>query len=735
MNSTILAKIEKLFPKRLKTPTVLQMEATECGAASLNMIMGYYGLWLPLERVREECGVGRDGSSASNIVKAARNFGLIAMGKRYSVDRLKEVPLPVILHWEFNHFLVLEAIDDKYAYLNDPAIGHRSVPLEEFRSSYTGICIALSPGDDFVKGGTPYSVTKTVWQRLMRDKNIFIFLCVISFALLIPQLAIPAIKSTFLDNILGWKYENWMQPLTWFAVGAVVFLTILHSLRLWGMTKWMEKLTVADSSRFFWHVLRLPFTFYQQRSPNEVASRVNMNQNIADVLTGQAATAGFDFVMAGFYFCVMLCYNVPLTLMAIGISCINVAGFFYIRGKLLEMVMRFMLEYGKAFAASVNGLIMIESLKANGTEDEFFGRIMGYYTTGLYAQHKTAVFNVLLEFLPLLTSALTASMVMTFGGFGVMDGVITIGIYMAFQTILDSFNVPMNNLLSLGAVLQNTEMQLKRLDDVFNYPEDSLNFPVEDKVVTDQVRLQGRVEVKDLVFGYSRMAEPLFDGLSINLQSGSWVALVGGSGCGKSTVAKLINGSYEEWSGQILFDGIPRRIVPKNRICFSMATVDQDVYLFNATVEENIALFDKTIRHADIVQAAKDACIYDDIINLEGGFEYMVAEAGANFSGGQRQRLEIARALAINPSILILDEATSALDPVTEKKVMDNIRHRGCTCIVIAHRLSTIRDCDEIIVLDHGIVVERGRHTELVAKNGVYAKLISDKPADKAVKA
>jgi len=735
MSSSIFGKIENLFHKRLRTPTVLQMEATECGAASLTMILAYYGLWMPLEKVREECGVGRDGASAANVMKAARNFGLEAKGKRYSVKRLKEVPLPVILHWEFNHFLVLEAIDDEYAYLNDPAMGHRKVPIEEFRSSYTGISIALRPGANFVQGGKPYDIVKIVRQRLLKDKRAFVFLSVASFALVIPQLAIPAVKSTFMDNILGWKYETWMTPMIWFSVGAVLSMLILHFLRLWGMTRWLEKLTIADSSNFFWHVLRLPFSFYQQRSPNEVASRVNMNQNIANVLTGQAATAGFDMVMAVFYFCVMLCYSIPLTLIATCVSAINVVGFLYVRDKLLEMVMRSMMEQGKAFAASINGLMMIESLKANGTEDEFFGRVMGYITKGADAQHKTAIFNVLLEFLPLLTAGITAALVMTFGGYGVMDGVITLGIYMAFQTILENFNVPLNNLLGLGAVLQDTEMQLKRLDDVLNYPEDDLNFPTQQADTVQQERLQGRLEVRDLVFGYSRMGEPLFEGFNMTLQSGSWVALVGGSGCGKSTMAKLINGTYEEWDGEMLFDGQPRRKFARDTICSSLATVDQDVYLFNATIEQNIALFDKTLLHQDIVRAAKDACIYDDIMKLEGGFDYMVAEAGANFSGGQRQRLEIARALAINPTILILDEATSALDPVTEKKVMDNIRHRGCTCIVIAHRLSTIRDCDEIIVLDHGIVVERGRHTELVAKNGVYAKLISDKPADKAVKA
>jgi len=735
MKNPIVTKIKKLFTGRLKTPTVLQMEATECGAASLTMILGYYGLWLPLEKVREECGVSRDGASATNILKAARKFGLEAKGKRYSVERLQEVPLPVIIHWEFNHFLVLEAINNKYAYLNDPAIGHRKVPLDEFRSSYTGISIALNPDANFVKGGKPYNVMKVVWQRLLKDKRVLIFLSVVSFCLVIPQLAIPAIKTTFMDNILGWKYANWMTPMIWFSVAAVVVLLILNYLRLWGMTKWFEKLTIADSSRFFWHVLRLPFTFYQQRSPNEVASRVNMNQNIANVLTGQAATAGLDLVMAVLYFGVMLCYDIRLTLMGVCISAINVAGFFYVRKNLLELVMRSMMEQGKVYAAAINGLMMIEVLKASGTEDDFFSRVMGYHTKGDQAKHRAAVFNVLLEFLPLVSAGITASMVMTFGGFGVMDGVITIGIYMAFQTVLDNFNGPVNNLLALGGMLQNTEMELKRLDDVLNYPEDSVNFPVNQVDAVQQEWLQGGLEIKDLVFGYNRMGEPLFDGFNMKLQRGSWVALVGGSGCGKSTVAKLVNGTYEEWSGQILFDGQPRRKFLRDTICSSMSTVDQDVYLFNATVEENIALFDKTITRQDIVRAAKDACIYDDIMNLEGGFDYMVAEAGSNFSGGQRQRLEIARALAINPTILILDEATSALDPVTEKKVMDNIRHRGCTCIVIAHRLSTIRDCDEIIVLDHGIVVERGRHAELLAQKGVYAKLISDKPNSKAVEA
>ena len=485
-------------------------------------------------------------------------------------------------------------------------------------------------------------------------------------------------------------------------------------------------MTIAESSRFFWHLQRLPIDFFQQRFSSEVASRVSYVESVAEVLTGSAATAVLDFFIALFFLVLLLHYNVALTIIGVGFSLISVLVFVLVRPRLLEMAMKVQQDTGKEYGVAMNGLQMIETLKANGTEDEFFARWAGYRSRVLEGSQKMALYNMSVQLLPLLLGGVNSALIMTVGGFSIMDGVMTAGIFVAFQGLMGNFQQPFNKLLGLADTLQNTEMQMKRLDDVMRYQRDSLNYPERQPTSIGRDRLWGELELRDVNFGYSVLAKPLIENFNLHLQPGAWVALVGGSGSGKSTIAKLITGIYKEWNGQVLFDNFAREQIPHEVLCNSLAAVDQDIFLLAGTIEENLTLFDSSIRRSDVIRAAKDACIHDDILRLEGGYEHHVGEGGFNFSGGQRQRLEIARALAINPSILVLDEATSALDPLTELEVMENIRRRGCTCIVVAHRLSTIRDCDEIIVIDHGKAVERGRHAELLAQNGIYAGLIAD---------
>lgn len=724
---SLLNKFNSKNKNAVETTSILQMEATECGAASLAMIMAYYGLWVPLEKVREACGVNRDGANAQNIIKAAKAFGFTAVGKFCTLKKLKKQQFPLILHWEFNHFVVLEGFDDEVAYLNDPAMGHRRIPLADFKSSFTGVCIDIKPAEGFQKGGKKYDVVKVLKDKLLQDRAAFYFILCLSLCMLVPRLATPVTTSIFMDDVLSGKHADWMKKLLWTIFGIGVGMGILTWLRLYILTKWQTKLTIAGSGGFFWHVLHMPISFFQQRSPSEVAGRVAMNQSVANILTGNAATAVFDIFLACFYIIVLCFYNLKLTIVAVLCSAANFVLFFYIRDRLLEISMSAQMDAGKEYGTAINGLMNIETLKANGGEDDFFGTWAGYHTKAIMAEQKIGIYNMYLQLLPVATAAISSTMVMTIGGYSIMDGAMTAGIFMAFQTLQGNLNEPVTNLLNLSSSIQNTEMELKRLDDATKYPVDSLNFPENPPEYGDHKRLTGEVELKNVVFGYSKTQAPLFEDFNMHLKPGDWVALVGGSGSGKSTIAKLVNGIYEEWEGQLLFDGIPRRSINHDVICNSMSVVDQDIYLFEGTVTDNITLFDSSIRQSDVVRAAQDACIIDDINRLDKGFNQQVLEGGSNFSGGQRQRIEIARALATNPSILIMDEATSALDPVTELKVIENIRHRGCTCIVVAHRLSTIRDCDEIIVIDHGRVVERGRHKELMALDGAYAKLVGGK--------
>ena len=719
---------------RCKVPTVLQMEATECGAACLAMVLAYYGQWVPLEKLRAECGVNRDGSKASCILEAALARHCEADGYSWTLQEILELipekPFPLIIHWEFNHFVVLEGIKDGRAYLNDPAMGRRRVPLEEFRTSYTGVAIYIEPGEGFCREGKRYNVFADIFRKLFRDKWAALFVLILELCAIVPGLATPVMNQIFMDDILTKKHPDWMFNLCLAMTVAFILSGSMAWLRAVVLTTWQRKLALVDSSSYFWHLLRLPMQFFQQRYAAEVAGRVGFNQSIAEVLSGPAATALLDLLVALFYLLLLLQYSVTLTLIGIAFSSVEIILFFAMRRHLTDLNMRMQQDAAKAYGVAMNGLRMIETIKANGDEGDFFAKWAGYQTKVLNASQKTTLWSLSVRLLPTLLAGINSALIMTFGGFSIMEGTMTAGMFIAFQQLMGSFQAPVNALVGLGSTLQTTEMQMQRLNDVRCYEVDDLNFPASAQQELQSFpceRLSGELTLTDICFGYSPLEAPLLENFSLHAAPGSWIAVVGASGSGKSTLAKIVTGLYEEWQGTVAFDGIPRRRLPRQVIINSVASVDQDIFLISGTIADNIALFDRTVAKQDIIQAAKDACIHEDILRLEGGYEAQVAEGGLNFSGGQRQRLEIARALAVNPALLVLDEATSALDPITEKQVLENIRHRGCTCLVVAHRLSTIRDCDEIIVLDHGKVVERGRHRQLIQQEGPYKRLIAER--------
>ena len=715
---------------RVKVPTILQMEATECGAASLSMILAHYGLWIPLEKIRQECGINRDGSKASSLLRAARNRGCEAHGYRWTTEMLREKDRPMIIHWEFNHFVVLEGIRGDTVYLNDPAVGRRTVPWTEFSTSYTGVSLDILPTADFRPSAKKFNVLKAVAGKLLADKWAAVFLIILGICLIIPGLVSPVINQIFLDEILTKNHSDWMTNLmiaiivTFFASGTLSWMRAVI------LTRWQRHMTINDSAVFFHHLLRLPMQFFQQRYAAEVASRIGFVESTAEVLTGQAATAFLDLAVAVFYLLLLLQYSVPLTLISAGLTSVDIIMFFALRRHLTDMNMRIQQDTGKEYGTAMNGLSMIETIKANGTEADLFGKWAGYRAKVLVATQEVQLWAIMANVLPTLIAGINGALIMTFGGFSIMDGLMTAGTFVAFQGLIGSFQAPVNKLLSLGTSLQSTEMQLQRINDVQCYEIDSLNYPDPEKqlrqAMIKKTRLSGELELANISFGYSPLEPPLIKDFSLHLLPGRWVAVVGGSGSGKSTLAKIVTGLYEEWSGTVKFDGVPRRCLPRTAIVNSVTAVDQDIFLISGTIRDNITLFDSSISHSDVVQAAKDACIHETILKLDNGYEAIVAEGGMNFSGGQRQRLEIARALAQNPSLLVLDEATSALDPLTEQKVLENIRRRGCSCFIVAHRLSTIRDCDEIIVLSQGEVAERGTHRSLMAAGGVYAKLVAD---------
>jgi NHLM bacteriocin system ABC transporter peptidase/ATP-binding protein len=708
-----------------KVTTVLQMEAAECGSACLGMILGYFRRFVPPEELRVECGVSRDGSKASNVLKAARKYGLVAKGYKKEPQNLKTMRGPMIIHWNFNHFVVLEGFRGKRAFINDPAYGRRVVSEEEFDQSFTGVVLVFARDEGFKRGGQKRGILSSLKPRLKGAVGGVSFVFLAGLALVIPGLVIPVFSKVFVDNILLKGMKNWLSILLIAMAGTAIIRGFLVWLQEYFLLKLETKLALSGSSGFFWHVLRLPIEFFTQRYAGEIGNRVAINDSVASLIAGRLASSVLDLVLIIFYGALLIYYDLILTAAGVAIAVINLLFLRVTSNLIKDQNMRLLQDRGKIVGIAMGGLQLIETLKASGKESEFFTRWAGHQAKLMNSEQRMGETSNYLSAVPAFLATLNTAVILIVGGFRVLDGFITLGTLVAFQALMGSFLGPIERLVNLGAMLQQAKGELNRLDDVLNYKPDEYTSKAIDKVEeTENSKLEGALEIRDLSFGYNRMDAPLIESFDLSVRPGARVALVGASGSGKSTVAKLIAGLYEPWSGEILFDGKPRAEIPRSVITDSLAMVDQDIALFDGTVKENLTLWDTTVPDPDVVLAAKHAEIHEDISARTGGYEHMLEENGRNFSGGQRQRLEIARAMAKNPRILILDEATSALDPKTEQMVDENIRMRGCTCIVVAHRLSTIRDCDEIIVMDRGKIVERGTHEELLKGSGLYADLI-----------
>ncbi|MCX7596888.1 MAG: NHLP family bacteriocin export ABC transporter peptidase/permease/ATPase subunit, partial [Fischerella sp.] len=740
-------KLQTLFKKRKdsrrRTPTLLQMEAVECGAASLGIILGYYGRIVPLAKLRQDCGISRDGSKATNVLAAARSYGLNAKGFKTELDALREMQCPYIVFWNFNHFLVVEGFGKDKVYLNDPASGPRSVSLEEFSNSFTGVVLVMQPGPEFKKGGSKPSILLALWQRLRFSVGALIYCVVAGLLLVIPGMAMPAFSQVFVDNILIQGRKEWLNPLILGIIFTAVITGFLTLLQLQSLRRMKIKLSVGMSSQFLWHILHLPVSFYDQRFAGEISSRVQLNDTLASLLSGKLATTAIAAITVIFYAAIMLQYDLVLTSIGIAFVAFNLLALQWVSRRRVDANMRLQQDQGKVTGVSISGLQSMETLKASGLESDFFSRWAGYYAKSINAQQEMDVTNQALGVLPSFLSRVASMLLIAVGGLRVIDGHLSIGMLVAFQALMQQFMQPVNNLITLGSNLQEVEGSITRLDDVLQNPTDRQvdkgqgkgdkgkgtgekgqggqankgtrghqhMKDIFDKLSTSQpdpvapsprhpisvpatpaTKLQGYVELRNVTFGYNRVAAPLIENFNFSLKPGQRVALVGGSGSGKSTIAKMVAGLYAPWQGEILFDGIPRSEIPRQVLVNSLALVEQDIFLFAGSVRENLTLWDTTVPESNLVRACKDAAIHDVVISLPGGYGAELLEGASNLSGGQRQRLEIARALVNNPAILVMDEATSALDTETEKIIDRKIRQRGCTCIIVAHRLSTIRD-------------------------------------------
>ena len=709
-----------------KVPVVIQMEALECGAASLTMILAYYGKWVPLEQIRQDCGISRDGSNAKNILLAARSHGLTARGYRYEPESLKQSgKFPCIIHWNFNHFVVLCGFKKDKAVLNDPAKGNYTVSMETFDKSFTGICLMMEPSEDFKPSGKPKSVLKFARKKLTGTGAAFAMVTMTTVISSLIGIIMPGFSNVFADHLLTGRNPEWFRPfmigITGLAVVQLIvqYIQTVYSMRING------KIAVTADAEYMWHVLRLPMNFFSQRIAGDVVDRQRQNSSIASILVVTFAPLVLRAFMMIFYLAVMVRYSWQLSLLGIFSVVLNMAVSRYISAKRVNQSRVNCRDESKLVGATLAAVDMAESIKASGAENGYFEKWAGLQAKVRQGQVRTARMNVNLGLIPSIVRSLTDLLVLMGSAYLCMKGQWTVGMISAFGGFLNGFLAPAGEMVSASQSLQEMRTSMERVDDVMEYPVDvdySRN-KLEDGKELD--KLSGKIELKNVTFGYSKLAEPLIKDFSMTLEPGQRVAFAGSSGCGKSTLAKLISGLYKPWSGEILFDGKPIEEINRNVFTGSVAVVDQDIIIFEDTIANNIKMWDNSIEDFEMILAARDAQLHEDIMRRDGGYQAMLTEGGSNLSGGQRQRLEIARVLAEDPTIVILDEATSALDAKTEYHVVKSIEDRGITSIVVAHRLSTIRDCDEIIVLDHGKVVERGTHEQLYALGGQYTQLVT----------
>ncbi len=704
-----------------KTPTVFQMEMTECGAASLCMILAHYGCCIPLEEMRVESGVSRDGCNLRGIKQAAVKYGMTARAFRREPESLKTMSMPCIIHWNFNHFVVLEGFKGKYAYLNDPAVGRRKLTMEELDEGFTGIVMTLVKTESFRKNKKRSTTPAFIRGRLKGQLGVIAKLLYVGFLLVFPGLTLPVLSQVFVDDVLG-RGCNWLVRLLVFMGGALLMKEGLNYYRSVLLAKLQARMSLMSGQKFLSHLFRLPVTFFDQRYTGDLASRLSNNQELNEFLAGNLAETALNIMTACFYLIILILYSPALTALGMVKVALCVGAILLSSRTLKDATMQLEMAAGTLEGAVSAGLSITDSIKASGVEQQYSNRLLGHQAKLSGLEQTLSRRQSILGVIPQVAGQIVDVLILLFGGLMIIRGEMTMGMLFAFNSLYDSFCQPMDDLVEFFSSTQQMRSSISRVEDIERHEQDvQYQRPPRSE---RGGKLQGRVELQRIAFGYSPAAPAVVSDFSVSLGCGESVAFVGASGCGKSTVAKVVSGLYQPWEGQLLFDGVPQMQIPQDILTASIATVSQDIRLFSGTIRENLTMWDKAILEDDIINAAKDACIHDFILAQPGGYDFRLDENGRNLSGGQRQRLEIARALAINPSILVMDEATSALDPIVEKRIMDAIRRRGCTCVIVAHRLSAIRDCTQIVVMHQGEIIERGTHRELMRQNGHYAALM-----------
>ena len=724
-----MLKLGNIFNNRSKTPSFIQMEATECGSTALMIILAYYGRYITYQKARSACGISRDGSKASNIVAAARSFGMEAQGMQVEdSETLEEIGFPLIAFWGFNHFIVVEGFTKNKSgvYVNDPATGPRVIPYEEFNKLFTGIVLSIKPGENFSKDGRPASIISFLLDRTTGSWNTLIYVIILSILLIFPRLVIPGFSKIFLDDIFIGHIDNWFSPF----VLALVSVTIIQISLMWIQRVYLVKLQIkflfTSVANFFWHMIHLPIEFFKQRGTGDIIERMTANDRVAAILSSDLSFSMVNMLSMVIFGGLLFLLSVPLALVGISMTLINLVILIMVSQLIATNSYKVLQQQAELSSVEMNGLNCIETLKVTSAEDSFFKKWSALHATSISSQQQLAYISSLLMILPTFISSITGILVLWIGSIQIINGDLTIGTLIAFQALIVAFQEPLEMLLGVGEKIQRMKADAARITDVMNNPLDPLSSS--DRPIFDQDNpnlqgnLEGNVNFKNVTFGYLALEKPLLSDVSLSITAKQRVAVIGPNGSGKSTLAKLITGLHQPWSGQIMIDDQNLLDHNPDTLSKSIGYVDQDIYLFEGSVRDNLTLWNNDISEEQLEQVLKDSCIYEDIIE-RGGLDCNIEEGGKNFSRGQCQRLEIARSLVHNPTMVIFDESTSALDYENENRIYDNLKKRNCTLISISHRLDRIQNFDKIIVLYQGKIVQEGTHKTLSQEEGIYKKL------------
>lgn len=723
MSNNTITKHKKTWHK---TPTVFQLENTECGAASLSMILAFFGRNVSLEELRADCGVSKDGCNAYNIVEAANKHNLEIEAYKLSLSELMDMEKPCIIHWDFNHFVVYEGIKNNAAYINDPAIGRRKISIEDLSKSFTGIALCGKPMENFEKQKREKNVLKFLARRSQNQKSTLLLLFLLGLILSVPGMLSAGFSKVFVDNIYMTKNMSMFFPFIMAMIASVVFSLYFSVMRSYLVSKFQMKLSLVSGYKFLSHMIHLPTNFYEQRYAGDLSQRVSNNDSANSFLSGRVVGVLLDIITASFYLIFMIVYNIPLTIVGLTGLAITLILTYLSMTLIREKVIKLSQDNGKLSGIVYSGIEISSTLKACGIEENYVNKIVGHYSKMCNMQQEIGRTNQIMSLFPGIVMQITSTLILIIGSVSVINSGMSIGMLFAFTTIFGSFTAPINSLFGLFQQIQSLRADLLRVDDIENYKVDQKFNEAADRSDEVYKKFNGKVEIKNMSFSYGTKSQTVLHDINIDINPGEIVAIVGPSGCGKSSIVKLLTGLYVPQKGEILFDNKPISQHSQSAFTSSVASVSQEIMMFADSIKNNVTFWNNYILDEQFTNALKDACIYDTIAKLPDGFNYHLNQGGNNLSGGQRQRIEIARALVNNPSIIIMDEATNSLDPLVENRIMNNIKKRGCTCIVVAHRLSAIRDADKIICIDKGRIVQVGNHEELIIQEGMYKQLVNN---------